>query len=103
MSTAPREYRVLVIDDTPAIHNDYRKVLCLAAQGAGIAQMEALLFGNADDGASAASTPAHAAAAAPAQPGVVRFVLDSAFQGLEGLEKLQSALRQNRPYAMAFV
>lgn len=31
------------------------------------------------------------------------FELDSAFQGREALEKLEAALAENRPYAMAFI
>jgi len=33
----------------------------------------------------------------------VEFEIDSAFQGQEGLAKVQHALNEGRPYAMAFV
>jgi diguanylate cyclase len=79
--------RVLVIDDNPAIHNDFCKVL-----GTGLGEVAALeadelaLFG--------------APAKAPARP---NFEVDSALQGQEGVERVREALRLGRPYAMAIV
>src|SRR5688572_14226476 len=67
-------FRVLVVDDTPAIHDDYRKVLCrpAAAAAAAVSEMEALLFGedSTTDGVDGVDD-------ATAKPS---FVLDSAFQ-----------------------
>lgn len=37
------------------------------------------------------------------KPGVERFEIDSAFQGQEGLERVQQALAGGRPFAMAFI
>src|SRR5258705_2030137 len=79
--------RVLVIDDNPGIHKDFRKVL-----GAGLDEPAAL---EADEqalfGAPAlASTRPH-------------FEVDSALQGQEGVERVREALRVGRPYAMAIV
>ena len=68
--------RILIIDDTPAIHEDFRKVL--ADQGGdigGLNAMEAALFGE--------------VAAAPATES---FDIDSAHQGQEALEMVQTAL-----------
>jgi diguanylate cyclase len=79
--------RVLVIDDNPAIHKDFQKVL-----GAGLDQPadleadEVALFG--------------AASSAPARP---TFEVDCALQGQEGVERAREALRAGRPYAMAIV
>jgi two-component system, cell cycle sensor histidine kinase and response regulator CckA len=79
--------RILIIDDNPAIHEDFRKILCPADNsGSTVNRLEAALF-KADK--PAAQT--------------MSFELDSAYQGQEGLEMVKKALAENRPYAMAFV
>ncbi len=77
--------RILLIDDTPAIHQDFRKILAPAADGSELDAVEAALFGSAE------ATPA------------ARFDLDSAYQGQEGVAKVRAALQAGSPYAMAFV
>jgi two-component system sensor histidine kinase/response regulator len=88
MSATPNQnHRILVIDDNKAIHEDFRKILCPAKSApAGMAEDEAELFG---DTASSIKLP--------------EFRIDSAFQGQEGLELIEKSLREDRPYAMAFV
>src|SRR5471030_61974 len=82
----PSNRRILLIDDTPSIHVDFRKILTPnPVQHVELDEMEAELFGAAAKSASAL------------------FELDSAFGGQEGLGKLKFALKENRPYAMAFV
>jgi PAS domain S-box-containing protein len=87
VSTVPLEpnHRILVIDDNQAIHNDLRKILLgeINAQEH-LQDDEAFLFG------------------VEPMP-VTRFEIDSAYQGQEGLAKLERSLAENRPYAMAFV
>ncbi|MBK8476968.1 MAG: response regulator [Opitutaceae bacterium] len=80
--------RILVVDDNRAIHDDFRKILCAqpGAQAAESTALEAMLFGE-------AATPA-------AQ---LEFEVDSAYQGREGLEKVEQALAAGRPYAMVFM
>ena len=79
--------RILVIDDNQAIHQDFRKIFRAASPGRSVLdEVEAGLFG---------ASVTHAD-----QPW---FEIDSAFQGQESLTLIQEALRQNRPYAMAFV
>src|SRR5580698_2188857 len=79
--------RVLVVDDTPAIHEDFRKILQVAAPtDASLQDDEAFLFG-----------------AATATPAAVLFQLDSAFQGDEAIEKIKAARQAQCPYALAFV
>ncbi|MGF6328972.1 two-component system NtrC family sensor kinase [Pseudomonas sp. BS3782 TE3695] len=78
--------RILLIDDTPSIHEDFRKILTpTSVQHAELDEMEAALFGN-----EVKSTN-------------LLFELDSAYGGQEGLGKLIQALQENRPYALAFV
>jgi len=78
--------RVLVIDDNSSIHQDFAKILQKEQRPDDINELEAEIFGK----------------ASPAAP-QSNFVLDSALQGQEGLEKVRQALAENRPYAMAFV
>ncbi|MEW6306983.1 MAG: response regulator [Verrucomicrobiota bacterium] len=78
--------RILVIDDNPAIHEDYRKVLAARARDEELNAQERQLFGT------EASPQAH-----------VTFEVDSALQGQEGLKLVQQALAEGRPYATAFV
>jgi signal transduction histidine kinase len=78
--------RILLIDDTPSIHDDFRKILTpLSTLHVELDEMEAALFGS-----EAKSTD-------------LLFELDSAYGGQEGLGKLVQALQENRPYALAFV
>jgi len=80
--------RILVIDDNPAIHQDFRKILSPTdseLEGELDAD-EASLFGE-------TSTVGRE----------LNFVIDSAFQGQEGLEKVRAAVLAGTPYAVAFV
>lgn len=89
MSTVAEHHRILVVDDNPAIHDDFRKIL-LGHHGANpeLDAAEAILFD--DDAASARQNRA-------------LFAIDSAYQGQEALEKVKEAIRTERPYSMAFV
>ena len=79
--------RVLVIDDNPAIHEDFRKILGSGSRHSSVLDAaEATLLGD--------SGPAETH---------VSFEIASAYQGAEGLEMLQQALTAGLPYAMAFV
>ena len=78
-------HRVLVIDDNKAIHDDLRKILLGEVDTQEHLQDdETLLFGM-------KTLP------------IVRFEIDSAYQGQEGLAKLEQSLAEGRPYALAFV
>ena len=79
--------RILIIDDNPAIHEDFRKILCREPQVRSMTTAEAVLFGE------------HPMAGA----GVAGFEIDSAAQGQRGLEMVEQARREGRPYAMAFI
>jgi PAS domain S-box-containing protein len=86
-ASSPNFRRVLVIDDNPAIHEDFRKILAgTDCAGHGLDNFEEELFGS-------------TATAAPA----IHFEVDSAFQGQEGLEFARRAAAERRPFAMAFV
>ena len=79
--------RILIIDDNPSIHDDFRKIFpAVRPEDSAIEAAEAALFGT-----------------APVAPPKVTFALDSAYQGQEGLARVQQALAAGQPYAMAFV
>jgi signal transduction histidine kinase/two-component SAPR family response regulator len=91
MPEPERNNRILVIDDNHAIHTDVRKILCpqISATSVSLNALENALLGN--------SLPA-----APALP-AANFVVDSAYQGRDGLALVQQAIAAGHPYAMAFV
>ena len=77
--------RILSVDDTVSIHEDFRKILCADADGEpSLDSLEETLFGT------------------PAAPRQV-FELDSAYQGQEALALVSQALAANAPYAMVFI
>ena len=78
--------RILIVDDTPTIHEDFRKILSPQA--------------NANDSLSSAE---EALFGSPVAVSGTSFVLDSAFQGMEALNKVETALAQGQPFAMAFI
>ncbi|WP_431701880.1 ATP-binding protein [Pseudomonas sp. BR20] len=82
----PPNRRILLIDDTPSIHDDFRKILMPAVESNQVLDdMESALFGD----------------TAKAQAQV--FDLHSAYGGEEGLQLLITAMAQQKPYALAFV
>ncbi len=79
--------RILIIDDNASIHEDFRKILGQEQdRNTGLTRAKTLLFGE--------STIASPRAG---------FVIDSAFQGQEGLALIQRAAEEGNPYALAFV
>ncbi len=81
------EFRILVVDDNPAIHQDFKKILVNHESCDDLNQLEQQLFG-----------------ANAQRPTVVPvYEVDSAFQGTEGAEKVARAIDENRPYSLAFV
>jgi PAS domain S-box-containing protein len=80
-------HRILIVDDNPAIHEDFRKIFCpMGPDKSDVRSLKAALFNDARK--AVAET---------------EFELVSAFQGHEALELVKQALAENRPYAMAFL
>jgi diguanylate cyclase (GGDEF)-like protein/PAS domain S-box-containing protein len=78
--------RILLVDDMPAIHDSFRKILAPpSAATTDLETDEAVLFGP------------------PTRTGSVHFAVDSAYQGLEALEKVRASRLAGTPYAMAFI
>ena len=90
MSEGGHKRRVLVIDDSATIHQDFRRLLCPERVGspAQLASLRTALFG---------APPARARPAGP------EFEVESAFQGLEGVAKVREAVAAGRPYAVVFL
>jgi two-component system, cell cycle sensor histidine kinase and response regulator CckA len=85
--TETRNNRVLIIDDNPSIHQDFRKILSANDdERFALHDAAAELFGD-----------------EPAPGERVSFEIDSAFQGQDGLQMVQRAVDEGRPYALAFV
>ena len=87
MSKPAASYRILVIDDNAAIHDDFRKILAPAVQqDQELSDLEAALFGDSGQ-----------------QKQASQYQLDFASQGEEGLLRVVHALEQGSPYALVFV
>jgi CheY-like chemotaxis protein len=79
--------RILIIDDNTSIHEDFQRILGQEQdRNAGLDLVKAQMLGE-DTAASPHSG----------------FVIDSAFQGQEGLAMAQRAVEEDNPYALAFV
>jgi diguanylate cyclase (GGDEF)-like protein/PAS domain S-box-containing protein len=84
MTELAHRFRLLIIDDNEAIHDDLKKILLPQDAGFEMGADEELLF-------QAATAPK------------VQFDIDSAFQGRDGLQSLLQAQSEGRPYTLAFV
>ncbi|MDQ6911465.1 MAG: response regulator [Verrucomicrobiota bacterium] len=88
LNCEPENRRILIIDDNPSIHEDFRKIL-----GPGDAKLAAEL--DADEAALFGDTATASRSWS--------FEIHSAMQGQEGLEKVRAAFLNDAPYAVAFV
>jgi PAS domain S-box-containing protein len=83
-----RNRRILIVDDSQAIHNDFKKILVRSNPiGNEFESAEAGLFGPSETPPAAEQD----------------FELASAFQGEEALAAVRAAAKAERPFAMAFV
>ena len=78
--------RILLVDDTEAIHEDFRKILNPVERADELRQAESVLFDDHQD-----------------DPSRMRFDLSSAFQGEQAIEMVRQSLEENRPFSLAFV
>jgi len=89
MSAHEKNRRILVIDDNHAIHEDFSRILRPRDESKkGLDDMEKELFGALSRTPFAEEKFYH---------------IDSAYQGLDGIEKVSQAVAAGKPYAMAFV
>lgn len=78
--------RILIIDDNPSIHEDFRKVLDAHDENSKMDDLKGKIFDQ-----ITFKVPQ------------IQYEIDSAYQGEEGLDLVKKALAEKRPYAMAFV
>lgn len=79
-------FKILVIDDNPSIHRDFVKILKTESTTTELDQLNQELFGK--------SKPEEKKA---------NFIIDNASQGQEGVQRIADALKENKPYSLAFV
>lgn len=79
--------RILIVDDNPEIHEDYRKTLAPPRAPDALRTLESEIFGVPRSERGAPES----------------YEIDSAYQGEEALEMVRSAVAEGRPYALAFV
>lgn len=81
--------RILVVDDNPSIHEDFRKILASSKQGnAELENGETALFGKPD-----------AAPAKEFQP----YELEFASSGEESIQMVSASMQSGKEYALAFM
>ena len=86
-SSPAKNRRILVVDDTRSIHDDFRKILIPEdAPAAGLASAEEALFGQ----------PVKAVRQ-------IQYEIDSDYQGQDGVLLVQRARDEGRPYALVFL
>ena len=87
MKALPECHRLIVIDDHPSLHDDFRKILAgRSSEPSDFERAERALFE-----VSSSRAPAES------------YLVDSAFQGEDGFKRIAAAVRSGRPYAVAFV
>ncbi|WED43085.1 EAL domain-containing protein [Legionella cardiaca] len=88
MITATKSVKILIIDDNPAIHSDFIKILTTKSSNDDLelAGLEHELFGK-----------------KTADKSLPAFRLITATQGQEGVAKIAKGITENDPYALAFV
>lgn len=88
MMNTQTNLRIIVIDDNPAIHLDFKKILLVDKIDDKLDALNKVLFDSEQNEHSF---------------GLPSFQIDTASQGLEGVERVQQALADKNPYALAFV
>ncbi len=81
-----QQFRILIIDDNPEIHKDFNKILAFSSDTEEMVEDEWLLF----DRTNKIFSPS-------------KYIIDSAYQGEEGLELVEKSLEAGQPYAVMFV
>jgi len=86
------DFRIIIIDDNPAIHTDFIKTLTSMSSSTELDALNEQLFGN-----KTADSTSQQAILLP------KFQIDTATQGKEGVEQILEAIKQGNPYSLAFV
>ncbi len=83
-----KPYRILIVDDTPSIHEDFYKILVPEEGSDDLRASEAALFGESSTSANYFQVP---------------LELISSYQGQEALDVVKESVKTHRPFAIAFV
>jgi diguanylate cyclase (GGDEF)-like protein len=79
--------RILIVDDTRAIHEDFRKILLNPKPDDGLRELDAAMFFDAGEASNR----------------LIEFRVDSAYQGREAMALVQQSIQDCRPYSVAFI
>ncbi|MBL7479072.1 EAL domain-containing protein [Legionella bononiensis] len=87
------ELHIMIIDDNPAIHQDFIKVLTSTTLVEEVSDLDKQLF---DDDLPDLSDP-------KLFNSLPKFIFETAYQGKEGVEKIRKSLLEGLHYSLAFV
>ena len=88
IDSIPRNHRILIVDDTAAIHEDFKKILMRSEPAGNEFELaDATLFGSPNNGSAPDSD----------------FEITSVYQGEDAVVAVREAVKAGRPFAMAFV
>lgn len=91
----PNDFKILIIDDNPAIHFDFHKILTTRKSTTTLNTLNQLLFGDKlEEDLKKSESPIN---------DIPAFQIDYASQGEEGISYIQKALDLGEPFALAFV
>src|SRR5262249_47986985 len=83
----PEPARILIVDDNPAIHDEYRKILAFSGSDGALTELERRFCGDIE----------------PPRPLALEFRVDSVYDGQEALRQVEQAAAEQFPYCLAFV
>ncbi len=86
--------RILIVDDSQAIHDDFRKILPCNHRSDQLNELLSQVIGDKTVGSEGVLESG--------RPDGRVFQLDHAYQGLEAVEKVREALVAERPYALIY-
>jgi len=85
--------RILIVDDDPSIHDDFRKILAAPERRPpALERIEAALFPTHEGSAGTPTARTHDS-----------FHIDSAFQGQEAVHLAEQAVQQGQPFGVVFI
>ncbi|KTD32324.1 regulatory protein (GGDEF domain) [Legionella moravica] len=87
------ELHIMIIDDNPAIHQDFIKVLTSTTLVDQVSDLDKQLFDD-DESSSDDNELFHS---------LPKFIFETAYQGKEGVEKIKNSLKEGLHYSLAFV
>ncbi|MFT5303059.1 MAG: diguanylate cyclase (GGDEF)-like protein [Mariniblastus sp.] len=90
MIMIPTKHRILIVDDNPAIHGDFRKILGKKTESE-LDSAAAEFFGDTE-------TESNKFVAQEAE-----WELSFADQGLKAIKMIEDSIRENNPFSMAFI